>query len=63
MENNKHYIEFNEPNDINTIINKLSPEKCNDIIKNANAFVNEYLRENSHMLYMSNLLYNLSEKK
>jgi len=63
LENNKHYIEFNEPNEINKIINKLSPDKCNDIIKNANLFVNEYLRESSHSLYMGHLLYNLSLKK
>ena len=60
LENNKHYIEFNEPDELINIINNLNEQKCNDIIKNANAFVNEYLREKAHMLYMGNLLYNIS---
>jgi hypothetical protein len=63
LENNKHFIEYNEPNEINAIMNKLSQEKCDDIIKNANFFVNEYLREKSHSLYMGHLLYNLSLAK
>ena len=63
LENNKHYIEFNEPNDIISIMNNLSHDKYNYIIKNANIFVNEYLREQSHMLYMGYLLYNLSLTK
>jgi hypothetical protein len=62
LENNKHYVEFEEPNNITEIMNNLNSNqnRCINIIKNANLFVDEYLNEDALMLYMGNLLYNIS---
>ena len=62
LENNKHYVEFEEPKNIIEIMNNLNSNqvKCINIIKNANLFVDEYLNESALMLYMGNLLYNIS---
>ena len=62
MLKDEHYIEFEDDSSIETIINTIPINECLRIIKNANQFVNDYLKYTSHKLYMSKLLYYLSIK-
>ena len=62
MLKDEHYIEFEDDSLIETIINTIPINECHRIIKNANQFVDDYLKHTSHKLYMSKLLYYLSIK-
>jgi hypothetical protein len=62
MLKDQHYIEFEDDSLIETIINTISINECQRIIKNANIFVDDYLKHTSQKLYMSKLLYYLSIK-
>ena len=55
----EHYIEFDDDNEIENIINNTSDQEFKRINTNANKFCKEYLTEQSHLLYMSKLLYNI----
>lgn len=57
LENGKHYIEFNEYDEIEKIMDTVSTEQCLEIIKNANAFVKEFLTYDKQLAYMGHLLY------
>jgi hypothetical protein len=57
LENGKHYIEFNEFDEIEKIMETVTPEQCEEIIKNANAFVKQYLTYDKQLAYMGHLLY------
>lgn len=62
MLKDEHYIEFDDDSLIETIINTIPINECQRIIKNANQFVNDYLKNTSHKIYMAKLLYYLSIK-
>ena len=57
LENGKHYIEFDEFDQIEKIMDTITTEQCLEIIKNANAFVKEFLTYDKHLAYMGHLLY------
>jgi hypothetical protein len=57
LENGKHYIEFNEFDEIEKIMETVTPEQCEEIIKNANAFVKQYLTYDKQLAYMGHLMY------
>ena len=61
-----HYIEYDKNEDLISLIDKYSSpeeeETCNKIIDNSHKFANDYLFINSHLIYMENLLYILSNK-
>ncbi len=57
LENGKHYIEFEEFDQIEKIMDTITTEQCIEIIKNANAFVKEFLTYDKHLAYMGHLLY------
>jgi len=62
MEKNKHFIEFDDDSEIETIIKTISTDECKKIIRNANQFCKEYLTKIPQMTYMGKLLYYLSLK-
>ena len=62
MLKDEHYIEFEDDSLIETIINTIPINECQRIIKNANQFVDNYLKHTSQKMYMSKLLYYLSIK-
>ena len=57
LENGKHYIEFEEFDQIEKIMDAITTEQCVEIVKNANAFVKEFLTYDKHLAYMGHLLY------
>ncbi len=63
LENEKHYIEFEEFDQIEKIMDTITTEQCLEIIKNANAFVNEFLTHDKQLAYMGHLLYYCSVGK
>jgi hypothetical protein len=62
MLKNEHYVEFDDDSEIEHIINTISIDDCKRIISNANQFCDDYLKINSHLLYMSKLLHYISLK-
>lgn len=63
LENGKHFIEFDEFDEIEKIMDTVTPEQCESIIKNANAFVKEYLDYDKQLAYMGHLLFHCSVGK
>jgi hypothetical protein len=61
MNKNEHFVEFDNDDEIEKIINTISLNDCKRIIKNANEFCNNYLKKNCHLQYMSKLLYFISK--
>ena len=61
MEKDTHYLEFDDPNDIEWLIQ--TPDYiCENIIKRANKFAAEYLGVQTHLDYMSRVMLNISQK-
>jgi hypothetical protein len=63
LENGKHFIEFDEFDEIEKIMDTITPEQYESIIKNANAFVKEYLDYDKQLAYMGHLLFHCSVGK
>jgi hypothetical protein len=61
MNKGEHFIEFDNDNEIQEKINKISFNDCKRIINNANQFCNNYLKRNCHLQYMAKLLYYISK--
>lgn len=68
LEKNKYYYEFNSPEELNTLIQKLNKmSKKNRIlirknIRESKHFVSTYLSKSSHLHYFGQLLHYISEK-
>jgi hypothetical protein len=61
MKKGEHYLEFDNFDDIESLV-RTPDHICETILKNSSNFVNQYLRPDAHMDYMSKVLYYSSMK-
>jgi hypothetical protein len=54
---NEHFVEFDNDEEVEEIINTITLDNCKRITSNANNFCHDYLRKVCHQTYMSELLY------